>query len=284
MKKLFNFMLVALAACGISCSNLGDENTMPGNGGNDNNDNSGDTNVTTTFVVEVSDITPLGAYVSVTPSDNATTYYFDVVSKEEMGKYVDAKALAKVMISNLKEYCESYEQTLADVLSKGVDGYNYISYFTPNTEYYALAFGVDADGMITTGVTTEPFTTLEEVVDASMTFDVKVTDITSNGALVLITPSNNNAIYYFDVVTKEKLDEYPDTKEYAERLIKVIKEPYDFYGKPFVVVLSAGAVAYQFEAGRLAPNTEYYAIAFGVTTAGKVTTDVTTVPFKTSVQ
>ena len=282
MKKLFNFMLVVLAACGISCSNLGDENTMPGNGGNDNNDNGGDTNVTTTFVVEISDITPLGAYVSVTPSDNAASYYFDVVSKEEMGKYVDAKALAKVMISNLKEYCESYEQTLADVLSKGVDGYNYISYFTPNTEYYALAFGVDADGMITTDVTIEPFTTVAEVVDASMTFDVKVTDVTSNGALVLITPSNNNATYYFDVVPKEKLDEYPDVKEYAEWLIKYIKEPYDFYGKSFAEVLSAGAAAYQFENG--APNTEYYAIAFGVTTAGEVTTDVTTVPFKTSVQ
>ena len=86
MKKLFSSMLVVLAACGISCSNLGDENTMPGNGGNDNNDNGGDTNVTTTFVVEVSDITPLGAYVSVTPSDNAATYYYGVVSKVDFEK------------------------------------------------------------------------------------------------------------------------------------------------------------------------------------------------------
>ena len=275
-------MLVVLAACGISCSNLGDENTMPGNGGNENNDNGGDTNVITTFAIEVSDITPLGAYVSVTPSDNAATYYFDVVSKEEMGKYVDAKALAKVMISDLKEYCESYEQTLADVLSKGVDGYNYISYFTPNTEYYALAFGVNADGTITTGVTTEPFTTLEEVVDASMTFDVKVKDIKSNSAYVAVTPSNSAATYYFDVVSKEELERYADAKTYAKKVIASIKEPYDFYGKSFAEVLSAGAVAYQFENG--APNTDYCAFVFGVTTEGTITTDVTTVPFKTSVQ
>ena len=271
MKKLFNFMLVVLAACGISCSDLGDENSLPGGGGNDNSDNGGDTNVTTTFEIEVSSITPLGAYVSVTPSDNAATYYFDVVSKEQMEKYVDAKALAKVMISNLKEYCESYEQTLADTLSKGVDGYNYISYFTPNTEYYALAFGVTADGVVNTDVTI-----------ASMAFDVKVTDIKSSGACVSVIPSNNNATYYFDVVPKQKLDEYSDVKEYAEWLIRYIKEPYDFYGKSFAEVLSAGAVAYQFENG--APNTEYYAIAFGVTTAGEVTTNVTTVPFKTPEQ
>ena len=91
MKKLFNFMLVVLAACGISCSNLGDENTMPGNGGNENNDNGGDTNVTTTFEIEVSSITPLGVYVSVTPSDNAATYYYGVVSKVDFEKYLNAQ-------------------------------------------------------------------------------------------------------------------------------------------------------------------------------------------------
>ena len=114
-----------------------------------------------------------------------------------------------------------------------------------------------------------------------MTFDVKVKAITSNSAIVLITPSNNNATYYFDVVPKEKLDEYPDVKEYAEWLIKYIKEPYDFYGKSFAEVLSAGAVAYPFEAGTLAPNTDYCAFAFGVTTEGAITTEVTLVPFKT---
>ena len=281
MKKLFNFMLVVLAACGISCSNLGDENTMPGNGGNENNDNGGDTNVTTTFVVEVSAITPLGAYVSVTPSDNAATYYYGVVSKVDFEKYLNAKAFANKVVSELKKNCDSSDLTFAEVLLKGTDGYQ-VPYLIPDTDYYAYAFGVTADGVVNTDVTTKPFTTLAEVVDASMTFDVKVTDIKSSGACVSIIPSNNNATYYFDVVTKEKLDEYSDVKEYAEWLIKYIKEPYDFYGKSFAEVLSAGAVAYQFENG--APNTEYYAIAFGVTTAGEVTTDVTTVPFKTSVQ
>lgn len=240
MKKLFNFMLVVLAACGISCTNLGDENNVSGGGNDEGGDNGGNTIVTTTFAIEVSNITPLGAYVSVTPSDNTTTYYFDVVSKEEMGKYVDAKALAKVMISDTKENYESCGYTFADALSKGADWYSYVSGFIPNTEYYALAFGVNADGTITTGVTTEPFTTLEEVVDESMTFDVNVSNITSNGALVLITPSNNNATYFFDVVTKEKLDEYPDKKKYAEWLIANNKEQYDFYGWSFAWFLSAG--------------------------------------------
>lgn len=281
MKKLFNFMLVVLAACGISCSNLGDENTMPGNGGNENNDNGGDTNVTTTFEIEVSSITPLGAYVSVTPSDNAATYYYGVVSKVDFEKYLNAKAFANKVVSELKKNCDSSDLTFAEVLLKGSDGYQ-VPYLIPDTDYYAYAFGVTADGVVNTDVTTKPFTTLAEVVDASMTFDVKVTDIKSSGACVSVIPSNNNATYYFDVVTKQKLDEYSDVKEYAEWLIRYIKEPYDFYGKSFAEVLSAGVAAYQFENG--APNTEYYAIAFGVTTAGEVTTDVTTVPFKTSVQ
>ena len=237
--------------------------------------------MTTTFEIEVSSITPLGAYVSVTPSDNAATYYYGVVSKVDFEKYLNAKAFANKVVSELKKNCDSSDLTFAEVLLKGTDGYQ-VSYLIPDTDYYAYAFGVTADGVVNTDVTTKPFTTLAEVVDASMTFDVKVTDIKSSGACVSVIPSNNNATYYFDVVPKQKLDEYSDVKEYAEWLIRYIKEPYDFYGKSFAEVLSAGAVAYQFENG--APNTEYYAIAFGVTTAGEVTTDVTTVPFKTSVQ
>lgn len=283
MKKLFNFMLVVLAACGISCSNLGDENTMPGNGGNDNNDNGGDTNVTTTFVVEVSDITPLGAYVSVTPSDNAATYYYGVVSKVDFEKYLNAKAFANKVVSELKKNCDSSDLTFAEVLLKGTDGYQ-VPYLIPDTDYYAYAFGVTADGVVNTDVTTKPFTTLAEVVDASMTFDVKVTDIKSSSVWVSIIPSNNVATYYFDFVTKEKFSTFSDAKACAKWLIAYIKEPYDFYGWPFAEVLSVGAMEYQSNEGMLIPDTEYCILVFGVTTAGKVTTDVTTIPFKTSVQ
>ena len=249
--------------------------------GGENGGNGGNTPPpAVTFAIEVLDKTPINATVSFTPSDNAATYYYDVVPKATFEKYATAKAYAKKVVSELKAYCEQMNYTLADVLSTGVKKYRFLG-LLPNTEYYTFAFGVDADGTITTEVVTLPFTTLEEVVDAEMTFDLKVLDITSNSAYVAITPSNSVATYYYDVVSKEELERYADAKAYAKKVVASIKEYNDFYGISLAWNLSAGADGYQFDATMVAPNADYYAFAFGVTTDGTITTEVTLVPFKT---
>jgi hypothetical protein len=278
MKRFFRLIFALLAVCCVACTNSGEEGGLPGgeNGGNGGNTPP----PAVTFAIEVSDKTPINAKVSFTPSDNTATYYYDVVSKATFEKYATAKAYAKKVVSELKTVCESQGYTLADVLLTGAGSRRFIG-FDPETEYYVLAFGVNADGTITTEVFTELFTTLEEVVDAEMTFEVKVSDISANSAYVAVTPSNSVATYYYDVVSKEELERYADAKTYAKKVIASIKEYNDFYGISLAWNLSAGADGYQFDATMVAPNTDYYAFAFGVTTDGTITTEVTLVPFKT---
>ena len=281
MKRFFRSIFALFAVCCVACTNSGEEGGLPGG---DNGGNGGNTPPpAVTFAIEVLDKTPINATVSFTPSDNATTYYYDVVSKATFEKYATAKAYAKKVVSELKAYCEQMNYTLADVLSTGVKEYRFLG-LLPNTEYYTFAFGVDADGTITTEVVTLPFTTLEEVVDATMTFEVKVSNISANSAYVAVTPSNNVATYYFDIVSKAELERNVDAKTFAKRVIASIKEYNEFYGSNLALSLSAGADGYQFDATMVAPNTDYYAFAFGVTTDGTITTEVTLVPFKTLAQ
>ena len=113
-----------------------------------------------TFAISVSGVTSTSATVSVTPS-NSDTYYFDVYPKDVADQNGGLDALAVDLVVYLKELYESYGYTLANALSSGADGYTYEgeSALDPGTTYYAFAFGVDSDGNVTTGVTSQTFTT-----------------------------------------------------------------------------------------------------------------------------
>ena len=282
MKRFFRFIFALLAIFCVACTNSGEEGGLPGGDNGGNGGNGDNTTPAVTFTIEVSDKTPINAEVSVTPSDKTITYFCDAVSKADFERFATAKACARKVISDLKTVCESQGYTLADVLSTGAGSRRFIG-FDPETEYYILAFGVNVDGTITTEVFTELFTTLAEVVDAEMTFEVKVSKVTSNSAYVTVTPSNKSATYYFDVVSKEELERYSDAKTYAKKVIASIKEYNDFNGVSLAWNLSAGVDGYLFKEGTtaLVPNTDYCAFAFGVTTEGTITTEVTVEPFKT---
>lgn len=110
------------------------------------------------FAITVSDITSNSATVSVAPS-NSDTYYFDVVEKSVLDEY-DHLAYAEALVAQLQSLLADYGYTLDMVLSSGRDSYSYDGNLDPNTEYYAYAFGLSADGTITTDVAVKAFTTL----------------------------------------------------------------------------------------------------------------------------
>ena len=115
-----------------------------------------------TFDIEVSDIMWRGAAVKVVPSNNAATYYFDIVSKEEYDGYTDGSEYANNTIIELKEYSNELKESFTYFLSLGTktNRFNAID-IHPDKEYYAVAFGVAADGTLTTDVATKLFKTLE---------------------------------------------------------------------------------------------------------------------------
>ena len=285
MKKIFNLLLAMFAIVGVACTPDGGEN---GGNGNGNGNNGGSE---ASYVINVTGITSNGATVTVTPSNN-DTYYFDVIEKDYLDAYSSEAQFLADYVAEIKDYIDElnaygYGITFADFISYGKDTYTYEpGELDPNTEYYAFAFGLSESGEITSGMTKKEFKTLSSggntgggASTSNNTFKVNVTDITSTGALVSVTPSNYDT-YYFDVIEKEIYDMYTDKSEFAADYMTEIAEACATYGYSIADVLSSGSDAYSFE-GYLDPNTAYYAVAFGVSTSGAVTTDVAATAFTT---
>ena len=145
MKKFFTFMVAALAICGVAC-------TPENNNGGGNEDGN--------FTIEVTEISAESAYVSVT-SANDKTFYFDIVEKSELDAYTDKTEFANETVSMLLELCEYYGISFAEILSLNNDSFYYEDFFEPSTEYYAFAFNVDANGVVSGAVEYVAFKTLE---------------------------------------------------------------------------------------------------------------------------
>ena len=285
MKKIFNLLLAMLAIVGVACTPDGGDNGGNGNG----NGNGG---ASASYVIDVTNITTNSATVTVTPS-TSDTYYFDVIEKEYLDMYSSEAQFLADYVTEIKDYIDElksygYDFSFADFVSYGKDSYTYeAGSFDPNTEYYAFAFGLSESGEITSGMTKKVFTTLSnggnagggDATTSNNTFKVNVSDITANGALVSVTTSNYDT-YYFDVIEKEIYDMYTDKKELATDYMAEIAEACKDYGYSIADVLSSGDDAYSFE-GYLDPSTAYYAVAFGVSTSGAITTDVAATAFTT---
>lgn len=143
MKKLFTLMLATLAVCCVACIPL-----EGGNGGGGNE---------TSFKIYVTNVAATSATITVVPSNNGT-YYFDAVDKNLVDAYASKEEFAEDYIETLKAVCEAYGANFGDVLSQGEDSYTHNS-LDPSTNYYAIAFGVTAGGLLTTDVSFKAFTT-----------------------------------------------------------------------------------------------------------------------------
>lgn len=287
MKKVVKlFILAMLAVCGVACEQLGGIDNGGNNGGNGENNGNGNNETTPSLVIDVTDITATSATVSVTPSDNNSTYYFDVIEKDYFDACTSEEQFVADYVADLQAtineinsaYGTSY--SIADFLSSGSDSYTYEEgELEPNHDYYAFAFCLSANGEIKSGLTKKAFKTLNEATTSENTFQVSVSNISATGATVSVTPSNSDS-YYFDVIEKDIYDAYTDKKAFAAEYIAEVKDLYESYGFTFADALSSGNDSYSFD-GLLDPNTAYYAFAFGVTTSGAISTDVTTVEFTT---
>ena len=115
----------------------------------------------------------------------------------------------------------------------------------------------------------------------ALTFTIQLSNITSSSVYMAVTPSNNTDTYFFDVVPQYVMAHYDTPEAFATDYVSQLISLYEEYDLVFADALSKGADAWQYEQGNLEINTEYYAIAFGVTPEGTITTKVTMESFKT---
>ena len=123
-----------------------------------------------TFEFKVENITTNGASVTVTPSNPATSYFWQVYNSNLVNSYLEGAGLGQLMADGLAIIAEAFseeygfeitpEAAAGMVSVTGEDSYVYTDW-DPDTEYYVVAVGLDDKGRQTTDVQlSEPFRTL----------------------------------------------------------------------------------------------------------------------------
>lgn len=253
-----------------------------------------DTELDTPFTMSFHDVTFYNAKVTVNAGNYTDKYFFNVTPKVLFDKDYngDVRAFAEDYIAQVKQLAELSEKTFGDmylILSYSGKMEGTVPSLASETEYIAIVFGVDINGLITTGVASETFKTEKDpgVQKSDMTFEINVEQPTGTSAIVEVTPSKDDEYYFFTAINKSQLSTTVggDTDEailnyYSKLFDAHLKDESfeDFASKNF----SKGKDSYNFAA--LPDNCDYLVVAFGVTYHGEIcmaTTDLARKEFKT---
>lgn len=253
-----------------------------------------DTELDTPFTMSFHDITFYNAQVTVNVGNYTDKYFFNVTPKVLFDQEYkgDVRAFAEDYIAQVKQLAELSEKTFGDmylILSYSGKMEGTVPSLASETEYIAVVFGVDINGLITTGVASETFKTEKDpgVQKSDMTFEINVEQPTETSAVIEVTPSKDDEYYFFTAINKSQLSTTVggDTDEAILKYYSKLFDSYlenetfeDFASKNF----SKGKDSYIFPS--LPDNCDYLVIAFGVTYHGEIcmaTTDLARKEFKT---
>lgn len=117
----------------------------------------------------------------------------------------------------------------------------------------------------------------------SYTFSVAVSDVTETEATVTVTPSNDQATYYYAAVKKADFDAFESDAAYAQNILATLQAAADrkvLSLKEYLeTALSKGSAPQKVT--DLTAGTDYYAVALGMLTDGRFTSDLVKEAFKT---
>ena len=156
MKKIFSILAVALVA--FSFASCNGNNPNPGKDGK--------------FAILVENITATSADITVTPTDTATYYYWDVYYAESIKEAGDS--LGAYLAEDFKAEYGSYDWDLVAsyLLTKGEDNYSF-SELPSETDLAVVAFYLDSTYTVLGEVGIKEFTTpkleIEETVALNIT-------------------------------------------------------------------------------------------------------------------
>ena len=165
-----------------------------------------------TIDVKTANVKDVLADIEFAPSDEAALYYATVLDSQgyetasaDWAEYVYSY-YSDLIVGSLD--LETVVRTMANQGKQTLQAKN----LSPKTVYYACAVGVDIKARLTTEVKVLSFTTLEEF-KTDYGFDIAISDITSRGATVQITPKDKSANYYWNVMSEPEYEKYKDNQE-----------------------------------------------------------------------
>lgn len=233
-----------------------------------------------TFDIQVSDITSDSAVVTWTPSNNDESYLAMVVKTSIFDSCETDEEYIASDLAYIQEQADAAQVSLSTMLSyllttgpiEAADGK--IGGLTYDTDYYAYAYGMTAEGVATSAITKTQFRTAP--FSCEFTFAHTETDSSCD---VEVTPTNTGCFYYFDLVEKADFDTWGSDAEIIAETVDFLKETVDYYHAngytdlTLADLFSIGPDGYQFEG--LSPDTDYVVYAFALTEEGEPLTGVT---------
>lgn len=236
-----------------------------------------------TFTMTITDISASEATVDFVPSDNATRYFYAVLEKEafdkiqaEGGIFADDMVYFEYLA---QQDSRTVEETIRKMTATGTKHQPYVS-LSPETDYYAYAYGLEPDGYVTTELYTEPFRTkAPERVEC--TFAVSIEDVTAREATVTIIPSDKTMTYLGEIITDEQIQQGGDG-DLATYYTNYFRAMADMGGVPLKDVVADRVLIGDFvdqRIGGLDEGVTYNVIAVGVDAYGNFITEVELVRF-----
>lgn len=221
-----------------------------------------------TFRIGFSRVEQLQFGFTVTPSDNTTHYYIGLSDAALLGdtspEQVATDFIRRAEIAGI-------DWNAHDALRFGVSTLHTfddldISDLKPDTEYSIVVFGVSSLGERTTAVSHAEIRTAA-VPHSDMTFRIDVVETSVEGAILQVTPSNNDETYMAGTIRKELYTAFADDRTFMEYVVE--------QGN---VVLLDGPQTLD-RTGALLTDKEYICFAFGY--IGGITTPLTYAEFST---
>ena len=216
------------------------------------------------FKMKVYDVTSVMATVEVEPLDKEAAYYMDILNEADFRqteKY-GFDDYMKWFLGNMEEQTGKTRSEVVEMISSfGNDGFILMT-LKPETKYFAIAVGIDSEGMTTTEVVSVEFTTTPADKSAN-TFEINVGNISASNASVIVKAGNKDPYIL-------AIEPYSTTKDMeGEELAEYIIQNNMAWGGLAQMTYSGDAVVDHLgKAGW-----EYEVIAFGYAD-GLTTTDV----------
>lgn len=145
------------------------------------------------FTLKVYDITSVSATVEVEPYDTDAPYYMDIITASDFAqaqKYGFDDYMTYLLETMEANTGKSRQEVIEMISSYGNDGF-IVTSLTPETEYVAVAVGINETGMTCTEVIYETFTTPEPAVSGNV-LEISSSDITATAATINVTASNED--------------------------------------------------------------------------------------------
>ena len=275
MKKiLFNGLLLLLATVFVGCKETPEVPPTPI-----------DPVEKPDFVIEVKNITDTSVEFTITPEDEEMTYIAMMTTKEYFDEFEDDEAYIMDDLTwfdnaaieagvDLSEY-------LKGVLKKGVIS-DTQDKLDPETEYIVYAFGLSNNGIVTTSLYKQTFTTLSTEL-TELNFEIQVTDVGYDTATITVTPDNDKAFYFVNVFSLEDYQNYGgDESAFAAHINKLRNYYYGLGATADQMVANLGYVgAKSLSVEDLRAGTKYMAYAIGIDERFVANSVATVVEFET---